>query len=68
MNINAQILDYNGRKSALVSIDDVTKKLKYLQPIEQQNEILKEIAWMQSNVVRALLTRIMGFLDLINDS
>lgn len=68
VNINAHVMDYNGRKSTLVLIDDVTEKLKYLQSIEQQNEILKEIAWMQSHVVRAPLARIMGFVNLINDS
>lgn len=68
VNINAHIMDYNGRKSTLVLIDDVTEKLKYLQSIEHQNEILKEIAWMQSHVVRAPLARIMGFVDLINES
>ena len=68
VNINAHVMDYNGRKSILVLIDDVTEKMKYLQSIEQQNEILKEIAWMQSHVVRAPLARIMGFVDLINAS
>ena len=68
VNINAHIMDYNGRKSTLVLIDDVTDKLKYLQSIEQQNEALKEIAWMQSHVVRAPLARIMGFIQLINDA
>jgi PAS domain S-box-containing protein len=68
VNINAHVMDYNGRKSTLVLIDDVTEKLKYLQSIEHQNEILKEIAWMQSHVVRAPLARIMGFVDLINES
>lgn len=68
VNINAHVMDYNGRKSTLVLIDDVTEKFKHLQSIEQQNEILKEIAWMQSHVVRAPLARIMGFIDLINDS
>jgi PAS domain S-box-containing protein len=68
VNINVHVMNYNGRKSALVLIDDVTEKLKYLQSIEKQNEILKEIAWMQSHVVRAPLARIMGFVDLINES
>ncbi len=68
VNINAHVMDYNGRKCTLVLIDDVTEKLNYLQSIERQNEILKEIAWMQSHVVRAPLARIMGFIELINDA
>ncbi len=68
VNVNAHVMDYNGKKSTLVLIDDVTDKLKYLESIEKQNEILKEISWMQSHVVRAPLARIMGFIQLINDA
>ena len=68
VNINAHVLDYNGRKCTLVLIDDVTEKLKHLESLEKQNKILKEIAWMQSHVVRAPLARIMGFIQLINDA
>ncbi len=68
VNINAHVMDYNGRKSTLVLIDDITENVKHLKSIEEQNKTLKEIAWMQSHVVRAPLARIMGIIHLINDS
>jgi light-regulated signal transduction histidine kinase (bacteriophytochrome) len=35
----------------------------HLRNIERQNEALREIAWMQSHVVRAPLARIMGLVN-----
>lgn len=68
VNVNAHVMNYNGKKSTLVLIDDITENLKHLKSIEKQNETLREIAWMQSHVVRAPLARIMGIIHLINDS
>ena len=44
---------------------DITAKKKYVQTIERQNRILREISWMQSHLVRAPLARIMGLTDLL---
>ena len=44
---------------------DVTEQRKHTKAIEDQNTQLREIAWMQSHVVRAPLARMMGFLNLI---
>ena len=38
-----------------------------MQAIEEQNKKLKEIAWIQSHVVRAPLARIMGLVDLLSE-
>ena len=38
-----------------------------MKSIELQNEALKEIAWMQSHVIRAPLARIMGMVNLMSD-
>ncbi|MCW3111031.1 MAG: hypothetical protein JWQ09_5537 [Segetibacter sp.] len=46
---------------------DVTEQRKHTKEIEEQNIKLKEIAWMQSHVVRAPLARIMGLINAIND-
>lgn len=45
---------------------DVSDKVKRTNAIEEQNIKLKEIAWMQSHVVRAPLARMMGLIDLIS--
>lgn len=49
-------------------INDVSEKIKYIKEIEDQNARLKEIAWIQSHVVRAPLARIMGLIDLISNT
>lgn len=44
---------------------DNTIMTKYLMAIEDQNARLKEIAWIQSHIVRAPLARLMGLVDLL---
>lgn len=48
-------------------IQDVTERWNYIKEIEDQNLKLKDIAWIQSHVVRAPLTRLMGLIRIIND-
>jgi PAS domain S-box-containing protein len=44
---------------------DATVSRKQMYAIKKQNETLKEVAWIQSHVIRAPIVRIMGMLDLI---
>lgn len=46
---------------------DATDRTNHLKTIEHQNLNLKEIAWMQSHVMRAPLARILGLLELLKD-
>ncbi len=39
---------------------DVTESREQFEKIKEQNEALREIAWLQSHVIRAPLSRIMG--------
>ena len=50
------------------AVRDITERLNYITAIEKQNKKLLEIAWTQSHVVRAPLSRIMGLTELIRDS
>ena len=50
-----------------VYFKDITERLNYIKAIEEQNENLREISWLQSHVVRAPLARIMGLINLIKD-
>ena len=43
---------------------DITEQQEYLQKIEDQNERLREIAWIQSHQVRAPLASILGLVQL----
>lgn len=46
---------------------DMTRDREHLNAIEAQNKILRSIAYTQSHLVRAPLSRIMGLCNLIND-
>ena len=47
------------------SMQDITERINYVQAIEEQNEKLKEITWMQSHDLRAPLARTLGLTALI---
>lgn len=54
--------------SMLVVSHDITDRVNHLMAIENQNAKLKEIAWMQSHVVRAPLARMMGIVQVLQDA
>ncbi len=47
------------------SLQDITERKSHLIAIQNHNKRLKEIAWMQSHIVRAPLAKIMGLVDLM---
>ncbi|WP_149243311.1 PAS domain-containing protein [Dyadobacter sp. 32] len=60
--------DEKGHITHWVSIGrDISESRRYTRAIEQQNEKLKNIAFMQSHVVRAPLARLMAAVDLIKN-
>ena len=58
---------YKGRWANIVIATDITERLNYVQAIENQNMRLKEISWIQSHIVRAPISRIMGLVSLITN-
>jgi PAS domain S-box-containing protein len=56
---------FKGKKARLVIVRNITQQIEYTRAIEQQNKKLEEIAFMQSHLVRAPLTRIMALSDLL---
>lgn len=65
VDIQASNITFNNVASRLVIATDVTERLEYIEKIEEQNKKLRDIAWMQSHVVRAPLARILGLTDLL---
>ena len=59
-------LEINGRGVRLVLATDVSERMRYIHAIEEQNRKLREIAWLQSHVVRAPVARMMGLISLLN--
>lgn len=60
------IADETGWYTHWVAIErDVTEQRKINLEIEKRNEVLEQIAFKQSHIVRAPLARIMGLIDLL---
>lgn len=66
---------HDGKKAIGVCITGINitqqKKLtqdllSHVEAMEEQNKKLREIAWIQSHVVRAPLSRLMGLIDIFN--
>jgi len=66
-NVEIQIAPYKYKNvnASIVIATDITDRLNYVHAIEDQNQKLKEISWIQSHVIRAPLSRIMGLIPLI---
>lgn len=65
VDIQSNTIPYKGGKARIVLATDITERHKHIQAIEKQNKKLREIAWTQSHVVRAPLSRIMGLIQLL---
>ncbi|WP_179020120.1 response regulator [Winogradskyella forsetii] len=60
-----EVKSASNEKMTIVQSNDITETLNHIETIEIQNNSLREIAWTQSHVVRAPLSRILGIIDLI---
>jgi PAS domain S-box-containing protein len=58
-----QEIDFEGLPGMLVLASDITERLQQLEAIQEQNNRFREIARMQSHMVRAPLARILGLVD-----
>ncbi len=65
VEITSNLISHNGEMVRISLANDITDRTKYIKAIEDQNKNLKEIAWIQSHVVRAPLARLMGIMHLL---
>ena len=65
VDLECSAILFNERESKLVLVNDITEKVNYIETIETQNRTFKEIAWIQSHLVRAPLARLMGLVNLL---
>ena len=65
VEINPAKVNINNRDAVMLVVKDITENLKYIRTIEEQNQTFREIAWIQSHVVRAPLARMMGLMNLL---
>ncbi|MEQ5789420.1 PAS domain S-box protein [Muricauda sp. NFXS6] len=66
VEIYSNDIEYEGRTVRLVLASDITDKQEYVSTIETQNKKLRDIAWTQSHVVRAPLSRLLGIINLLD--
>lgn len=66
VEIYSNDIEYEGRTVRLVLASDITEKQEYVSTIETQNKKLRDIAWTQSHVVRAPLSRLLGVINLLD--
>lgn len=64
--INCSNIPFKGKKAILTIATDVSTHMEHVQKIERQNERFKEIAYLQSHVIRAPLARMKGLVHLIS--
>ena len=67
VEIQSNTLPFQDTTGRIILANDVTERITYIEAIEKQNLKLKEIAWIQSHVVRAPLARMMSLIDIIKN-
>ncbi|HET8861076.1 response regulator [Marivirga sp.] len=67
VEVRSNSFEYKGRPAEIILVNDVTERNQHIEAIEKQNDILKDIAWTQSHVVRAPLARLLGLVNLLSD-
>jgi len=65
VDIQTSTILFNEKKAKVIIATDITERLNYIITIENQNEKFREIAWIQSHIVRASVAKIMGLIPLI---
>lgn len=65
VEIYSNDIEFDEKRARLVLANDITGSQKHLETIHAQNRKLKDIAWTQSHVVRAPLSRILGIINLL---
>lgn len=65
VEIRCNVISFKNRQAVLTLANNITERKRHVEAIEVQNTKLKDIAWVQSHVVRAPLARIMGLVDLL---
>jgi len=56
---------FKGKEATLVIARDISQQVDYVKTIQDKNDKLREIAFIQSHLVRAPLAKILGLVDLI---
>lgn len=67
VNIYCTEINSNSQSRLIVQSNDISETINHINTIEIQNEKLKSIAWTQSHIVRAPISRILGIINLLEE-
>ncbi len=67
VEIKSNAISFKGKMAKVIVANDITERLAYFNALEQQNKKLQEISWIQSHVIRAPLSRLMGLIYLLKN-
>lgn len=67
VDVQSNYISFKGNNARVVVINDITERLAYVNTIEQKNQELQQIAWMQSHIMRAPVAKILGIADIIKN-
>lgn len=68
VEITSNLFSHNGKTVRIILANDITERLNYVKAIVEQNENLKEIAWVQSHKVRAPLAKMLGLINILQNN
>ncbi len=68
VDVRCNTIKVNGQNARLVIARDITEQVNHIRAIEEQNQKLQKIAFIQSHLVRAPLARIMGLVNIISQN
>lgn len=63
VSIQSSLIQVDGQNTCLLVANDITERQNHLAEVENMNKQLREIAWIQSHVVRAPLARLLGLVE-----
>lgn len=66
VEIHGNNIDYGPNPCRIITANDLTEINRKTDAIKLQNKRLQDIAWTQSHLVRAPLSRMMGLMDLLD--
>lgn len=65
VDVQSNYISFKGIDARVVLANDITERLNYVNTIEEKNQELQQIAWMQSHIMRAPVAKIIGIADII---
>ncbi|RZK42469.1 MAG: response regulator [Pedobacter sp.] len=68
VDLHRNIIELKGKTAFIILANDVSERLDYINAVEAQNKMLKEISWIQSHKVRAPVARILGLVSLLQSN